>query len=98
MAVVVVAANGARGALIAMVRRKDMSFAGFWKWYSCCCRCFGWVLDRWGVVSWVVVFGGEMMSMGIRMVALDRHRRHSGVASCSLVRVGIAENPLPGWV
>lgn len=36
VAAVVIGASGARGALIAMVRRKDMSFAGFWKWYSCC--------------------------------------------------------------
>lgn len=27
-----VAAKGARGALIAMVLRRDMSVAGFWKW------------------------------------------------------------------
>lgn len=41
---------------MAMVLRRDMSFAGFWKWKRCCC------LEDWGVVSWVVVLGGEMMS------------------------------------
>lgn len=42
---------------MAMVLRRDISFAGFWKWNSFCC------LESWGVVSWVVVLGGEMMSL-----------------------------------
>lgn len=46
-----------------MVLRRDMSFAGFWKWYSC-------FWEEWGVVSWVVVVEGEMMFFGegIRML------------------------------
>ena len=40
----VVVAMGARGARIAIVLRRDMSFAGFWSVCFCC-------LDRWGCNS-----------------------------------------------
>ena len=79
-----VAAKGARGALMATVLRRDMSFAGFWKWKSCCCCC---CLESWGIVSWVVVCGGKMMSGGRDLRTFGR--RHFGLTGCCLVRVGI---------
>lgn len=89
----VVVAMGARGARIAIVLRRDMSFVGFWSVCRCC-------LDRWGCNSSSCLMGAEMLTGGdlhAGFIKLALGRRHFGVTPCCLVRVALANVLVGGF-